>query len=170
MRFHIPTSVRKKLRGSWLAKLYSQSDRWMITLSRGRIGSRLRIGGDRPDPPVLVLETIGRQSGKRRATPVMYTERPNGYVVIASNAGHSQHPAWWLNLQKTAQASVLVHGRRIPVLAHELTGDERSAAWRAFLDMYPGLADYQRDTERAFPVVCLSRAELRVEAKEPDQG
>jgi deazaflavin-dependent oxidoreductase (nitroreductase family) len=158
MRFHIPTSIRKKLRGSWLAKLYSQSDRWLITLSRGRIGSRLRIAGDRPDPPVLVLETIGRQSGKRRATPVMYLEREDGYVVIASNAGHSQHPAWWLNLQKTAQASVLVNGARVSVVAHELAGAERSAAWTDFLDMYPGLSDYQRDTERAFPVVCLRRA------------
>jgi deazaflavin-dependent oxidoreductase (nitroreductase family) len=158
MRFHIPTSVRKKLRGSWLAKLYSQSDRWMITLSRGRFGSRLRLGGDLPDAPVLVVETTGRTSGKRRATPIMYLERADGYVVIASNAGHSQHPAWWLNLQKTPQADVLVGGQRVPVVAHELAGEERRAAWSAFLAMYPGLSDYQRDTERVFPVVCLRRA------------
>jgi deazaflavin-dependent oxidoreductase (nitroreductase family) len=157
MRFYIPTSVRMKLRGSWLAKLYSQCDRWIITLSRGRIGSHLRLGGDRPDPPVLVLETIGRQSGKRRGTPLMYLERADGYVVVASNGGHSQHPAWWLNLQKTPLACALVQGRRAPVVAHELTGEERSTLWTSFVEMYPGLVDYQRDTERVFPVVCLRR-------------
>jgi hypothetical protein len=62
-------------------------------------------------------------------------------VVVASNGGHSQHPAWWLNLQKTPLACALVQGRRAPVVAHELTGEERSPLWTSFVDMYPGLVD-----------------------------
>jgi deazaflavin-dependent oxidoreductase (nitroreductase family) len=155
MRFHIPTAFRMKLRGTCLAKLYSQSDRWLITLSNGRLGSRVRIGGGLPDPPVLVLETTGRRSGKQRGTPVMYQRHPNGFVVVASNAGHAKHPAWWLNLLGQPSAFVRVDGERIAVRARELHGDARTSAWNEFATMYPGLLDYQRGSARTFPVVLL---------------
>ena len=146
-----------KLRGTALAKLYSQADRWLITLSRGRLGSRLRIAEALPDPPVLVLETTGRKTGKLRGTPLMYLQQSNGFVVVASNGGHSKHPAWWLNLSAEPRAFIRVGGKRLGVRARELDGGERARVWDAFCAMYPGLTTYQSDTERAFPVVLLER-------------
>jgi deazaflavin-dependent oxidoreductase (nitroreductase family) len=144
-----------RLRGTLIGKVYSQLDRFLIVASKGRIGTRLRAGGDRPDPPVLVLETIGRKSGKARGTPLIYLTRPGGYVVVASNAGHPQHPAWWLNLRANPHASVFVDGKRSRVTASELSGAERAPLWSAMLELYPPLADYARDTERVMPVVFL---------------
>lgn len=144
-----------KLRGTALAKFYSQADRWLITLSRGRLGSRLRIGEALPDPPVLVLETTGRKSGKLRGTPLMYLRQQNGFAVVASNGGHPKHPAWWLNLSTDPRAFIRVDGKRCAVRARELQGDERARSWEAFCAMYPGLIIYQNDTQRVFPVVLL---------------
>ena len=48
--------------------------------------------------PVLLLETVGRRTGRRRTTPVQYLADGEAFVVLASNAGAPRPPAWWLNL------------------------------------------------------------------------
>src|SRR5688500_4352281 len=64
----------------------------MYRRSKGRI-ARKWFGAE-----VLVLETLGRKSGKSRATPVIYVRDGHNFAVIAANAGNKT-PAWLLNLQ-----------------------------------------------------------------------
>jgi deazaflavin-dependent oxidoreductase (nitroreductase family) len=105
--------------------------------------------------PVLVLETVGRRSGKRRRTPILYLEQGNELVVLAANGGTDRTPAWWLNLRAAGRARVNLHGRTWSVAPRELTGPERERVWSAFARMYPAIDEYRGFTERELPLVAL---------------
>src|SRR3954468_9802352 len=58
--------------------------------------------------PVLLLNTTGRKCGQRRAAPVCYWRDGERLVVIGSNAGNPNPPAWALNLLAHPEAEVEV--------------------------------------------------------------
>jgi deazaflavin-dependent oxidoreductase (nitroreductase family) len=80
--------------------------------------------------PSIVLTTTGRKSGLPRETPlVCLPEEDGAFVVVGSNFGRDHHPAWTANLLADANAEVRYQGRRIPVTAHALEGEERAEVW-----------------------------------------
>jgi F420H(2)-dependent quinone reductase len=106
----------------------------------------------------LVLHTTGRRSGEPRQTPLSYTKDGDAYVVIASDGGSPRQPDWYLNLEDHPEAEVEVGGRRRPVQAETVSGDERERLWRQAVQSYGGYAGYQARTEREIPVVRLTPA------------
>ena len=133
----------------------------------GRLGSRLharlyratggRVGKGWFGAPVIVLETVGRKSGKRRETAVLGLRRGDDVVVVPSNAGMERVPAWWLNLEASGEGSVVVRGKRWRVRPRVAEGAERDELWREFVRMYPQAEDYTGFTSRRFPVVVLEK-------------
>ncbi len=109
--------------------------------------------------PVMVLETVGRKSGKKRESPVLYLEHEGDLVVMASNAGSERAPAWWHNLREAGEATVVIKGERRRVRPRVLEGEERGRAWHAFVEMYPQAEHYTAFTDREFPLVALERVE-----------
>lgn len=107
--------------------------------------------------PVVVLETVGRRSGKVRRTPVIYMERGDDLVVIAANGGADRAPAWWLNLREAGAATATLHGRSWPVKPRVTSGAERDELWAAFARLYPTIDEYLTFTDRELPVIVLSR-------------
>ena len=105
--------------------------------------------------PVLVLETVGRKTGKPRATPVIYARDGARLVVTAANAGAKRTPAWWLNLREHPTATVELGGRRFAVRAHLAEGAERERLWALLRDVAPAIEEYRRFTSREFPVAAL---------------
>ncbi len=71
-------------------------------LTRGRVLGRVA------GMPVLLLTTTGRRSGRARTTPLTYFEDGTDLVVVGSNGGEDQAPAWWLNLRDEPHATVTV--------------------------------------------------------------
>ena len=104
----------------------------------------------------LVLETRGRRSGEVRSTPLSFTTDGDDQVVIASNGGAARDPDWYRNLQADPGATVEVRGRRVPVRATTVSGQERARLWRAAVRSYPGYAAYQLRAAREIPVVRLT--------------
>jgi deazaflavin-dependent oxidoreductase (nitroreductase family) len=162
MKPHVPATVRMRLRGTLLARLHAT----LYVVTAGRLGGVLRVArGARP--PVLLLVTTGRRSGAARRTPLNYL-RPRlrlrdaeGLVVIAANAGHPEHPAWWLNLAADPHATVQIGSERRAVVATEVDGPRRDTLWQRFVAMYDGLEAYQRQARRRFPVVVLTPTRSR---------
>jgi deazaflavin-dependent oxidoreductase (nitroreductase family) len=107
---------------------------------------------------ILVLETVGRRSGKPRRVPVAYLPDGENLVVVAANGGAHQSPAWWLNLRATGDAIAVLGRERRSIRSHEATGAERERLWRRFASVSP-VDRYQRRTSRHIPVVVLTRAE-----------
>jgi F420H(2)-dependent quinone reductase len=106
---------------------------------------------------VLVLETVGRRTGKPRAAPIVYLPDGKNLVVVPANGGANGPPAWWLNLQ-AAGGGVAVLGReRRQVRPLEAAGAEHERLWRRFANISP-VDHYQRRTDRRIPVVILAPA------------
>ena len=114
-----------------------------------------KLGGRMQGSPVLLLETIGRKSGRRRTTPLLYLPDGRDMVIVASKGGAAKHPAWWLNLRANPQTTVRVGSHELEVRAEETGGEDRERLWRRLVAMYPGYAEYQRRTNREIPVVRL---------------
>ena len=117
----------------------------------GRLASRF-FGGR-----IVVLETVGRRSGERRRTPVIPLRTEVGMVVLPSNGGSEQTPAWWLNLKAAGQGWVIDRGERFEVRPREAQGDERERLWRRFVEFNPLAEQYQGLATRQAPVVVLER-------------
>ena len=58
-------------------------------------------------------------------------------IVIASTAGASSHPAWYLNLVAHPEVVVEVDGRKYSARASVLAGAERERVWRRVLAEAP---------------------------------
>jgi F420H(2)-dependent quinone reductase len=106
----------------------------------------------------MVLETVGRRSGRVRRAPVCYLPDGNNLIVVPANGGAKRVPAWWLNLSTAGEAIAIVGGRRDrvrPVLAQAA---ERDRLWRRFVAAYPGLHGYRELARRELAVVVLEPA------------
>jgi deazaflavin-dependent oxidoreductase (nitroreductase family) len=105
--------------------------------------------------PILLLNTIGRKSGKKRATPLLYVVEDEDFVIIASKGGTPSHPAWYLNLKANPDATVEVGNRKVWVRAEEVDGEEKERLWKKMAQMYPTYDDYQKKTKREIPLLVL---------------
>jgi deazaflavin-dependent oxidoreductase (nitroreductase family) len=121
----------------------------LFRLSSGKIGGRMA------GCPVLLLTTKGRKTGKERVTPLLYIPDNENFVLIASNGGVPNHPAWYWNMQANPEVAVEVGGRKLRVRAEDVSGAERERLWAKAVSMYASYADYQKRTERQIPVVIL---------------
>jgi deazaflavin-dependent oxidoreductase (nitroreductase family) len=87
--------------------------------------------------------------------PLGYFERPESYVIVASNAGLPTHPAWYHNLKSNPQVTVQVLEKRMPATAEVLVGEARAQAWQQVIASAPTYQDYQKQTTREIPLVLL---------------
>ena len=137
--------------GGWLfINVFPAIDRRLIRLSHGRL--KVAMG-----QPILLLHTRGARSGERRTTPLLYTPLDDGFVVVASKAGDTHHPAWYHNLRAHPDSvTVEVDGSRIAVHPHVAEGPERERLWSLVNDNYNGYDAYQaRAGGRLIPIVVL---------------
>ncbi len=108
--------------------------------------------------PVLLLTTIGRKTGRPRIWPLGYLHEEDRVIVIASNGGQPNHPAWYLNLRANPHVSVQIGEQNQAMIARTAEGDERARLWSRVVREYPAFGDYRRKTNRELPVVILSPA------------
>jgi len=106
----------------------------------------------------LVLTTMGRTSGKLRRNALIYVENDSKYYVVASFGGKPQHPAWYFNLDAEPDVRVQVRDRIMDATARTLEGRERDAIMPKCIEMWPDYAEYQKKTNRQFPVVEITPA------------
>ncbi len=105
--------------------------------------------------PILLLTTIGRKTGRPRTWPLTYLAEGEHLIVIASNGGQPNHPAWYLNLRANPRVSVQLGERNYTMIAQTAKGDERARLWSRVVEEYPAYAEYQKKTDRQIPVVVL---------------
>jgi F420H(2)-dependent quinone reductase len=95
-------------------------------------GTGGRVGHGLSGNTSLVLTTIGRRSGERRRTVLVYARHGEDLVVVASNYGGDRDPAWLLNMRDQPRVEVLVGRQRMAATAREVTAQDAaySALWR----------------------------------------
>ena len=126
-------------------------------LTNGLVGSNWRVGaGFRKPVPTLLLDHVGRKSGRTFTTPLLYLEDGAHLVVVASQGGLPKDPQWYLNL--VAHPDTTVRLRRVgtrAVRARVATPEERAELWPRLVELYADFAKYASWTEREIPVVVL---------------
>ena len=126
-------------------------------LTNGRIGGKWRIGAGWKKPvPTLLLDHVGRKSGRAFTTPLLYLLDGPDVVIVASQGGLPKNPQWYANLMASPETTV-----RLPrdgvrqVRAREAVGEERAALWPRLVELYADFESYAAWTDRTIPVVVL---------------
>ena len=130
---------------------------WVYRRSGGKIGGTWRVGSGAKKPvPTLLLDHVGRRTGTRFTTPLLYLDDGRDLVVVASQGGLPKNPQWYANLLAHPDTDVSLKGERDrPVRARAATPDERAALWPRLVRLYADFAKYQKWTDRQIPVVVL---------------
>ena len=120
-------------------------------------GGRLNVTGTRH---VLILHHRGRKSGLPRETPLVYFTDGDDVVLMASNGGSAQHPAWYHNVQAHPDVQLFVGARGGDYRARVASPAERERLWSLAQALFAGYGRYQdRAGDRRIPVViCTPRA------------
>ena len=118
--------------------------------------SRGRLGGKMQEAPVCILHTVGRKSGKRRETPLLYLPDGDKVVLVASAGGRETSPAWFHNLRAMDVAEVEILGRRTRMTPRVASGEERAQYWARVNEIYSDYDAYQERTDREIPVIVMA--------------
>jgi F420H(2)-dependent quinone reductase len=148
----MPRSFRQRVEHrAW--QEFTQLHTHAYRLTSGRIGRRFR------GSPVLLLDHVGRKTGKRRTSPLIYGEDGDDLVIVASYGGARRDPVWWPNLKASPHTKVNVLGEERRVVARQASKEEKERLWPMMVGVYAPYEEYQQRTERDIPVVILSREE-----------
>jgi len=131
--------------GAWLRSAHSA----LYRASGGKIGNKT-FGCE-----TFLLTTTGAKTGKPRTAPLLYLKDGKHFVIVASNGGSPAHPAWFVNLTKTPEATVQIGRDAMKVRARQANAQEKARLWPRLTKFYEGYEVYQSVTKREIPVVIL---------------
>lgn len=106
--------------------------------------------------PTLLLTTIGRKSGEKRATPLLYLHEGWRVIVIGSLAGYDNHPFWYLNLQANPNCWIQLDDIVMQGVARDATDAERETHWPRVKALFPAYDYFQTTTPRKFGLVFIT--------------
>lgn len=155
-----PTPILRVLQRLGRTRAAAAASRRVVPAVDGWVG-RATGGRWRPSDvlfPTLVLEHVGRRSGRRFRTPLAYVRAPElgwAYVLAATNFGQARHPAWSHNLRAATQAAVVVQGERVRTSVTPATPEEKALVWPRLVEVWPGFADYDARSGREIRVFLL---------------
>ena len=130
-------------------KIFMALNTFAIRLSRGRIGSRLGT------QTILLLHSVGHNSGKHYVTPIAYFQTDGYYFLVGSNWGKEQNAGWYYNLLAQPCTTIEVKGQKIPVEARPTEGSEYERLWDYAIQHHPPYLHYKEMTRRHIPIMVL---------------
>ncbi|MGB3306941.1 MAG: nitroreductase family deazaflavin-dependent oxidoreductase [Thermomicrobiales bacterium] len=110
-------------------------------------------------PPMLLVHTIGRKSGREHIVPMraMVSEDDEALFIFASAHGSDRNPDWYHNIVANPDITIEMGTETIPVRATEVTGQERDRIFARQAARFPTFGDYERKLQRTIPVIRLDR-------------
>jgi deazaflavin-dependent oxidoreductase (nitroreductase family) len=133
--------------------VFTPVDRFLLTKTKGRVGTAI---GTRLFKDNVMLGCRGARSGLKREVPLLSTSVGEEFVLVASQGGAVENPAWYHNLKANPVCTLTVRGQSLECTAREVSGEERHRYWRAAAENYSGFARYQTRTNRVIPVIVLT--------------
>ncbi|MBS2536647.1 nitroreductase family deazaflavin-dependent oxidoreductase [Catenulispora sp. NF23] len=126
---------------------------------RANAGSVEQFGGK----GLVLLHHKGAKSGTTYVSPLAgFAQGDDEWLIVASNAGRDNHPAWYYNLQANPETELEVPGdddvQTVRVTARVAGDDERDGLFEGIVAKAPQFGEYQTGTPRRIPVVVLARA------------
>lgn len=148
-----PSTVR-------IIKAMSVAHTWLYRRSNGRLGKKWHVGSAlRHGVPICLVTTIGRKSGQPRTVPLLYMADGDNVILVASQGGLPNHPAWYYNVQANPEVTVQLGRSTRRMLARVADANERSRLWPKLVEVYADYDSYQSWTEREIPVIICEPAD-----------
>lgn len=133
----------------WAIKAMTRTHVFLHRLTGGRLFNTL--GGS----DVCFVTMTGAKSGRTLTIPLMYIPYQDNLLLVASQGGAPNNPAWYHNLVKHPAITVRYRGRRMKLRARLATPDEKPDLWPICDQHYAPYADYRNRTTRDIPIfVC----------------
>jgi deazaflavin-dependent oxidoreductase (nitroreductase family) len=107
----------------------------------------------------VLVDQVGRRSGQKRTTALLYLADDDDVVIVGSKGGSHRHPNWYLNLREMGETEIQIGGERRPVGIRQATPQERRRLWPRVVEIWSDYDRYQQRTEREIPLLILSRIE-----------
>ena len=134
-------------------KVGPRIDPTLIRLTGGRLSSVTPF-------PALLLTHTGAKSGIIRTTTLVYFTDGQRVIVIASNFGATNNPAWYYNVKANPKVTLLGRGFSGVFIAEEAIGRERDRLFELARDAAAPYDHYQQSAKtRTIPIVTFRRAE-----------
>ena len=148
--------IERMAASDWFRKIgpniVPQTDRFVYRVT----GGRWTMSG--LYTPVLVLTTIGRKSGEPRTIPIATFRHGDAFVIVGSNFGKPNHPAWSYNLLANPEAMVGYRGKKFPVTARLASESEREELWPKITRQLQNFERYPERSGRELRIFILERA------------
>lgn len=122
---------------------------WMQRRVRARMGS----------PRILMLTTVGSDSGEPQTVALGYFEDGLDLVVIASNYGSDQHPTWYRNMSAHPQVGVQIDENFWEMVAFTASSSKRAQLRGRLATEDKLYGRYQQNTAREIPIILLRPVE-----------
>jgi deazaflavin-dependent oxidoreductase (nitroreductase family) len=114
------------------------------------------VGGHFEGVELLILHTVGRKTGKARVTPLLTMRDGERFVLVGSNGGAPEEPAWVANLAAMTETKAEVGEHTLTVRPAILRdGPERAALYTKLVQYWPDVLEYEKTTDRPFPLIVL---------------
>ena len=108
--------------------------------------------------PVLILTTIGRKNGEPRTIPIATFLHGDAFVVVGSNFGRPNHPAWSYNLLANPEATVEFRKKTFQVKARLASESERAELWPKITSQLQNFERYPERSGRELRIFILERS------------
>jgi F420H(2)-dependent quinone reductase len=129
-----------------IMELFTMLHVFFYRLSGGVIGGQMGPGH------ILLIDSVGRKTGKPRTNPVMYIRDGDRYVVAASAGGGPSNPGWYYNLRAVSHTIIQVKDQKIPVSVEEAEPGKREILWAQLVTEQPQFKNYETRTTRKIPM------------------
>ncbi len=139
---------------AWTAARLAPLDAKVLKKTGGRFGLMGNYG-----LPQCLLTTTGRKSGVPRTVTLLYGKIGDEVLLVGSNFGQKQHPAWAHNLKANPNATVQIDDDTIEMVARMITDEkEREDAFRTMYEIWPAYHAYRGRAGREIMIFALSPA------------
>jgi len=107
--------------------------------------------------PFCMITTVGRKSGNSITIPLLTIHHQDDYILIASQGGAPNNPAWVYNLIDEPRIKMTINSKTYDMFAKKLSDEEKESLWPIIIKKAPFYDEYQRNTTRNIPVFLCSK-------------
>ena len=112
---------------------------------------------------LLLMTSVGAKTGLSRTAFLGYHLDDGRYIVVGSNQGRDEHPAWLENLRRNPIVTVEVGTEKFQARATITAGAERRRLLDDRIAAVPQFGVYEKMTKRELPVLALRRIDEPVQ-------
>jgi len=130
-----------------IIKYFAKFQASIFLLTKGKLWNKWPGGY-----PIMVVETRGAKSNKRRNIPLIYVHQEGMPILVASLGGMPKNPDWYYNIKANPIVKISTIDGVGNYIAEEVSKEKKEKLWPLICSFYPDYETYQRNTSREIPV------------------